>query len=851
MLGAEQPSPVRGEKEQGKGQEASAPRLDRTLSYAQAIVDGEIIAGPHVRNACRRHIDDLEKAGERGLHFDHEAADRIFGYYENVLKLSEGQFEGQPFALEPSQCFILGSLFGWKRVDGTRRFRRAYIEQGKGNGKSPMAGGIGLFGLASDGEAGAQIYAAASKTDQAQILFQDACKMVRAAPALSERLQFSGGVGREFNIAHLKSRSFFRPVSREAGKSGSGPRPHIVLADEIHEMPDGNILELLERGFKFRRQPLLLMITNSGSDRTTVCWEEHEHAIKVAAGSYDARDDDAAYEGLVIDDTTFSYVCGLDSERKAVYSFDICLRHGAESCTCNAPTTQIDLPSPQDFAALVIQGSEGQITSQRASGASITPSARLFLDAFATLATLAGEKKITRNGANSVGPSCENTQRATAPKNSQGKETGNIGSAKNSPIPLGRLIGRENVNTEYPANKPLKLNLIKAAAAESAEFRTAVYGWITATIAELFGASFATNAMLELVCSEIMPRLFEKHSNTCETRQRFRLEYNRLAEDLSADDPLTDPSCWVKANPLLGVTITEEYLQGVVDQAKAMPGKLNNILRLHFCQWTDAETAWMTRASLEPCIVDFEPLDEHTGKQVWLGADLSQVKDLTALGYCVRSGTVEDGEHAGKPIYDAWIQAWTPRDTIAARSLADQLPYDRWVREGYLEAPKGQSINYRHVAQALAEAQHDFNVQCLAYDRYAFSRMLEPEMRELGLDIECVEHPQGGTKKGKPTEAMKEAAKAAKREAEGLWMPMSVRQVEELILEGRLRIQRNPVTISAMMSAVTDEDRWGNYWLAKERASNKIDPAIALCMAVGAALAHEKPAKKAYQIVVI
>lgn len=70
-------------------------------------------------------------------------------------------------------------------------------------------------------------------------------------------------------------------------------------------------------------------------------------------------------------------------------------------------------------------------------------------------------------------------------------------------------------------------------------------------------------------------------------------------------------------------------------------------------------------------------------------------------------------------------------------------------------------------------------------------------------------------------------------------MPMSVRQVEELILEGRLRIQRNPVTISAMMSAVTDEDRWGNYWLAKERAVNKIDAAVALCMAVGAALSFE------------
>jgi phage terminase large subunit-like protein len=86
---------------------------------------------------------------------------------------------------------------------------------------------------------------------------------------------------------------------------------------------------------------------------------------------------------------------------------------------------------------------------------------------------------------------------------------------------------------------------------------------------------------------------------------------------------------------------------------------------------------------------------------------------------------------------------------------------------------------------------------------------------------------------------MIEAAKDAGREAEGLWMPASVGELEDAILEGRIRIRRNPVLISAMMSAVTDEDRWGNRWLAKERAVNKIDCAVALAMAVGAACSYE------------
>jgi phage terminase large subunit-like protein len=137
----------------------------------------------------------------------------------------------------------------------------------------------------------------------------------------------------------------------------------------------------------------------------------------------------------------------------------------------------------------------------------------------------------------------------------------------------------------------------------------------------------------------------------------------------------------------------------------------------------------------------------------------------------------------------------------------------------------------------VAEYDRDFDVGALGYDRYAYKKGFQPELHALGITIEEVEHPQGGTKKGKPTEAMIDAAKAKDVEPEGLWMPASVKALEELLFERRIRIRRNPVLISAMMSAVTDEDRWGNYWLAKERAVNKIDAAVALCMAVGVAMA--------------
>ncbi len=592
---------------------------DRTRQYAEDVVAGAIVAGPHVRNACRRHLLDLQKGHERGLWFDEAAAAHEIAYFEGVLKLSEGQFEGKPFLLDPSQAFIIGSLFGWKRADGERRFRRGYAEMGKGNGKSPLAGGIGLNGLASQGESGAQIYSAAAKREQAGILFADAVKMVKQSPALKKRLQFSGGEGREFNIAHHASGSFFRPVSKDTGKTGSGPRPYFVLADEVHELPDRTILETLERGFKFRRSPLLFMITNSGSNRNSVAWEEHEHAVRVAAGHTEAVND-PTFVGEPLDDTTFSYVCALD---------------------------------------------EG-------------------------------------------------------------------------------------------------------------------------------------------------------------------------------DDPLHDPSCWVKANPLLGVTITEQYLADAVALAKSIPGKLNGILRLHFCVWTDAETAWMTRETLEPALADFD-ISEHAGKEIYLGLDLSQNRDITALSAVVKTGEIEcevmvDGKKQTvmKPTFDMWAEAWTPKDTIEVRELRDKLPYAVWVAQGHLHAPKGQSISFRHVAQRVAEYGHEFNVKLVAYDRFAF-KQFETEAEAIGLKLEFVEHPQGGLKKGKPTEAMKEAAKRAKKEPEGMWMPGSVRLFEDALLEGRLRIRRNPVLVSAIMSAVTEEDKWGNHWLAKTRSTNKIDCAVAGCMAIGAA----------------
>ena len=242
----------------------------------------------------------------------------------------------------------------------------------------------------------------------------------------------------------------------------------------------------------------------------------------------------------------------------------------------------------------------------------------------------------------------------------------------------------------------------------------------------------------------------------------------------------------------------------------------------------------MTRATLEPALADFDPA-EHHGEPVYLGLDLSQNRDITAMAAVVQTGVTAEN----KPTFDAWVEAWTPGDTLAARELRDKLPYPQWAREGHIHAPQGESINYRQVAQTLAEYAGLFDVQMVAYDRFAFKRF-EEDVDELGLSVTFVEHPQGGLKKGKPVA----------EGAEGLWMPGSLRLLEDALLEGRIRLKRNPVLVSAMMSAVTEQDKWDNRWLAKSRSVNKIDAAVALCMAIGAASVTATQRKPDYQVLI-
>lgn len=262
-------------------------QLDPVRYYAESCLDGAIVAGPYVRLACERHLEDLQDGGKRGLRYDRDLAQVAFDFC-GMLNLPEGD----PFTLLDWQKFVVGSLLAWLGPDGFRRFRSAYLEGAKGNGKSPLLGFIALYGLFVDDEPLPEIYAAATKREQAKICWNDGANIAKNSEALEGRYELFVN-----NLYCPENNGFFRPIS--ADKKLSGPRPHIVLIDELHEHPDDKVVSMLRAGFKRRRQPLLVEMTNTPQTENSICGKHRDYSIKVLKKVYE-------------NDQWFSYVCSLD-----------------------------------------------------------------------------------------------------------------------------------------------------------------------------------------------------------------------------------------------------------------------------------------------------------------------------------------------------------------------------------------------------------------------------------------------------------------------------------------------------------------------------------------------------------
>lgn len=263
--------------------------IESVDTYILDVVSGDRPANRLEIGAVKRHIADLDRDD---IYFDGARAERALSFFR-LLKHSKGKWAGDVFELSGWQAFIIASLFGWMRLDGTRRYRTAYIEVPRKNGKSTLAAGIGLYLFWGDGEPGAEVYTAATKRDQAKITHGEATRMVKASPGLRQRIRIH-----KDNLHTVETSCKFEPLGRDAD-SLDGLNVSGAIVDELHAHKTRDLWDVLETATGSREQPLILAITTAGFDKHSICREQHDYTEKIL-------------DGVVQDDSFFGIVYTID-----------------------------------------------------------------------------------------------------------------------------------------------------------------------------------------------------------------------------------------------------------------------------------------------------------------------------------------------------------------------------------------------------------------------------------------------------------------------------------------------------------------------------------------------------------
>lgn len=202
----------------------------------------------------------------------------VLAFFRGCLTHTKGALAGSPFVPSPWQVSsILSPLFGSVLPSGLRQYRTCYVEIPRKNGKSTLAAGVALYLLFADREPGAEVVSAAADRDQASIVFDIAKSMVQACPLLRERCN----IYRKEIVTRNGNR--YWAISADAFTK-HGLSPSGIIFDELHTQPDRELWDVLTTGTGARRQPLTLALTTAGYDRSSICWEIHQRAIRIRDG---------------------------------------------------------------------------------------------------------------------------------------------------------------------------------------------------------------------------------------------------------------------------------------------------------------------------------------------------------------------------------------------------------------------------------------------------------------------------------------------------------------------------------------------------------------------------------------
>lgn len=283
------------------------------LQYCDDVRTGVRTAGQLEKLAVKRFLKDLSRSGFNlestgpktqalllKLKVNSQSKDSNFDFTFSLRRMHDACFfietcphvEGELalpkkdgtrelLVMSPWQIFVTANIFGWVDQSGFRRFRYAYLEVAKKNGKTTWLAAVGLYMGFVDGEPGAKVFTAATTRDQANILFDSAKTMVDYSPKMREHF----GIQRqEHSIFQRSSNSSFKALSQDRDGSKDGFNVHCGLIDELHAHKDSGMYDIVSNGIASRSQPLLFAITTAGKDNTSVCYRERKIVVAILKG---------------------------------------------------------------------------------------------------------------------------------------------------------------------------------------------------------------------------------------------------------------------------------------------------------------------------------------------------------------------------------------------------------------------------------------------------------------------------------------------------------------------------------------------------------------------------------------
>lgn len=271
------------------------------LEYNSKIQNGEIVACEKLKKTFQKIVHDIENPNE--FFYSQKRANHVLEFFENYCHHSKGKMGGKLVELELWEKAILCTIFGFVNIEGVRKYQRAVLIVGKKNGKSLLASGVGLYLQIADSEAGAEVYAVATKRDQAKIIWLEAKKMVKKSPMLARKIKpLVSELNSDFND------SVFKPLSSDSDTL-DGLNVHGALLDEIHQWKNGKELyDIITDGITAREQPLVFITSTAGTVREDIYDTIYDEGKRTINGYFD--------ENGYKDERSIFFIYELDSRKE-------------------------------------------------------------------------------------------------------------------------------------------------------------------------------------------------------------------------------------------------------------------------------------------------------------------------------------------------------------------------------------------------------------------------------------------------------------------------------------------------------------------------------------------------------